>query len=790
MKNAVLVLGRMFPKDAEADIVAHSRGMVSSAASAHIEKIIQGLDYSFGDEVRVLNVPPVSSYPKWYDKPFVEECVYSHNGNTEKNDISIGYFNLMAVKNIFIQQKVNRYALEWARTTDAQNKYVVVYTMNEIFLNACRKIKKVCPGCHICVIVPDLPAYTDLDKSGILYKMIIDRRIRKTNALSSVADSFVFLTEQMADYFPVKRPYIVSEAIAPDTAVPEYKEKSTRTVTVAYTGSFTKKYGIMELLNAIDNIRSDHIRFVICGSGEAYDEIAEKARHDSRIDFRGMVTHNEALEIQKNADILVNPRMNDGEYTKYSFPSKIMEYMATGKPVMCFKLDGIPDEYDKYLTYFESASAMAQQIEMMCTLTHEQLAAAGRAGAEFVLHEKSCRKFGEKIRALMEKKRLLICSDDLAIGGTTTSLLSLLNMLDNDKYAVDLVMPDNNGELMDRIPPYVNILPPAAEQSRMKRRVSYFIRGYAFKRYIYARTMADKYPNGLFQLMSGVAAVSISKKNTRYYDAAIGYMEGFADNYIIKKTSAVKKLLYVHVNYADSKLDPSFDTKLFEKADSIAVVSEASRNALQKIFPAIADKICVVENPISSEFIRSMADEPIPETDYAPKDCFNIVTAARLVNRDKALDRAIDAMAKTEKAKRIRWYVFGDGTDREMLQALIHKHRLEDSFFLMGSRKNIYPYIKRADLFVLCSRNEGKPVCVTEAQILGCAPLVTEYASAHEQIQHGIDGIICENSDADALCEAIRNAVDDPRGLYEIRRYLSKNDYSCKLDGFYKFLSI
>lgn len=790
MKNSVLVLGRMFPEEAEKEIVSHSRGMVSSAASAHLEKIIKGLDFSFGGEVSVLNVPPVSSYPRWYDRLFVPEYEYSHDGTA--NDISIGFFNLVGVKNISVRHRLNKYAADWARSNDADNKYVVVYTMNEIFLKTCKKIKSICPECHICVVVPDLPAYTDLDKSGFLYKMIISRRVKKTNALSEIADSFVFLTKQMADYFPVKRPYIVSEGIADIKAAPQNGEKKSNQdiVTVAYTGSFTKKYGITDLIDAIDGIKSPYIRFVICGSGEAYAEIEEKAKNDSRIIFRGMVTHEESLKIQREADILINPRSNDGEYTKYSFPSKIMEYMTAGKPVMCFKLDGIPDEYDKYLTYFDSKETMAQQIEKMCAMSSERLARIGKDGAEFVTREKSCEKFGENIRTLLQKKRLLICCDDLEIGGTTTSLLSLLNMLDTDKYSVDLITPKNNGQLMCKIPEYVNVLPQACGMSDTKRRLLYLVKGYAVRRIIYKKFKAEKYPKGLFQLMSGKAYSSVSRRLNRYYDVSVGYMEGFPTNYVIDNTISGKKIVYVHVNYKSSGLDPSMDRKLFEKADRIAVVSDDSKAAMREIFPDFADKLYVAENPISPQLIRKMADEPIPENDYAPKEYFNIITAARLSNAHKAIDRAVLAMAKLKSHTNIRWYVFGDGEDRVQIERLIAENHLENSFILMGERNNVYPYIKKADLFVLPSRYEGKPMSVTEAQILGCVPLVTRYGSAHEQIRDMFDGFICENTDEDELARAVEYAADNPKVMYEMRRRLSKGEYACGLDGFYKLLDM
>ena len=53
--------------------------------------------------------------------------------------------------------------------------------------------------------------------------------------------------------------------------------------------------------------------------------------------------------MQQQATLLVNPRKGHEEYTKYSFPSKTMEYMASGTPTIMYKLPGLPIEYEEYL---------------------------------------------------------------------------------------------------------------------------------------------------------------------------------------------------------------------------------------------------------------------------------------------------------------------------------------------------------------------------------------------------------------------------------------------------------
>ena len=93
------------------------------------------------------------------------------------------------------------------------------------------------------------------------------------------------------------------------------------------------KFGIKNLVDAFSLIESNNYRLVLCGTGDAEDYIKEKIATDERIIFVGQVTVEIAREWMQKADILVNPRQNDEEYTKYSFPSKTLEYMLAAKPI-------------------------------------------------------------------------------------------------------------------------------------------------------------------------------------------------------------------------------------------------------------------------------------------------------------------------------------------------------------------------------------------------------------------------------------------------------------------------
>lgn len=792
-KSDVLILGRMIPNELDDDVLTNSKSVAPNSASPHLKKIINGIDAVIEGKERIINVLPVSSYPRYYKKLFVRELKFSHNNISE--DISIGYCNLMFLKRFSIQHSLNKHVRIWAKKDNGMRKKVIVYTPNIHFLSACKIIKRIVPNCHVCVIVPDLPIYTDLDKNK-LYSVITNHKAKNVNKLLEVADSFVFLTEAMADYFPVKRPYIISEGIVDEKIESNILYKPQKVKNIVYTGSFTRKFGVMDLVDSFKYIDDENINLVLCGGGECTNEILDASKSDPRIIYKGLVNHAESIKIQKEAYILVNPRNDNEDFTKYSFPSKIMEYMATGRPVLCFKLRGIPDEYDKYIKYFrdEKPQHIAEDITAMCGMGEDKLSEIGNNAREFVINHKNSNIFAKKMFSMIEKRNILFVNNSFNIGGTTTSLLNLLHTIDKSKYNIDLLLMRNEGELLDSIPKNINLLEPALNEkvpilSKIYKLFIYTIRGYTFKAFIYNHFHASKYKHGLFQLMSGDARSRAARKINKHYDTAIGYMEGFANFYVANKVCADKKIAYIHANYKGASLDPKLDIKMIGSMNKVVVVTESARFDFCDVFPKYADKCSVVSNIVSKSFINKKAMEDIDAYNIS-NEYFNIITVARIDNVSKALYRCIYACAKLiENGYKVKWYVFGDGKDMQYLLDMINTYKLENTFFLMGGRVNIYPYIKNSDLFVLSSKYEGKPMAVTEAQYLEVPVLVTEYESAREQIESGKTGFIVNNDDQDSLYEGIKNILDNRESLEDIKKNLKELSDDTDLSMIYDLIS-
>jgi glycosyltransferase involved in cell wall biosynthesis len=275
--------------------------------------------------------------------------------------------------------------------------------MTDVMINALYKAKKLDSSIVTCLIVPDLPQFMNLSsKPSLTYKIfkIIDIKLQKSKL--KYIDKFVLLTEKMSDKLNI-RSYTVVEGIGVDFYA-NVEHTAVKDKTVMYAGSLNKRYGIINLIDAFMKIEDPDYRLILCGAGDSEDYIREAQKKDSRIDFKGLLPRKEILSLQISSSVLINPRQNIEEFTKYSFPSKTIEYMLSARPVIMYKLDGVPDEYDNYLNYVpdNSVDSLKQKIVEICSLPVDERNRMGQAARKFVLNEKNSEKQVKKIIDLCE----------------------------------------------------------------------------------------------------------------------------------------------------------------------------------------------------------------------------------------------------------------------------------------------------------------------------------------------------------------------------------------------------
>jgi len=401
MKTKVLFVGGIWQRSEENTIIANSKGSVQIAANVLQTNIIEGLDAHLQEPVTILNEIFIGAFPLRYKKSFIHHFQWNHSEKSSHVDYNIGFLNYPFVKHYSRLYQLKKYIKkELACCSDYDEIFVIGYSMTFSVVEGLRFAKEISTKVKTCLIIPDLPEYMNLGKKkNIVFNILKTNMNKKLYEDICDIDSFVTLTEYIYRALNVKKPYTVVEGIATDEKAISIKEIQSTTLDFVYTGSLGIKYGVVDLVDAFMKVKRDNLKLIICGAGDGDEHIKSMAKKDARIDFRGIVSNEEAKALQRSAYVLVNPRSNKEEYTKYSFPSKTMEYMTTGRPVLMYKLKGIPDEYDDYIYYF--GEDMSRSIEQLASANPKELFEKGELARRFVLTNKNKYKQAEKVLNLL-----------------------------------------------------------------------------------------------------------------------------------------------------------------------------------------------------------------------------------------------------------------------------------------------------------------------------------------------------------------------------------------------------
>lgn len=362
----VLFLSGVYAKENEEEVMGISKGAVDFAANLFQQKIVNGLKSNSVDYT-VLSAPFVGAYPNRSTSAFFRGFRNPSEFNT------IHFCNIWGIRNLSRAYSLKRSIRSFAEQC-GEEKLIIAYSAHTPFLAAAVYAKKIDPTIKICLIVPDLPQYMNLSaKKNSLYSIAKKFDIFRMNKLMEKIDSFVLLTDNMKEPLRVgRRNYIVLEGIVEEGIFEKNKQLKDSFVKddiqkyIVYTGTTNEKYGIKNLVDAFSLLKDSNFRLVICGRGDSDEYIRQKASADPRILAFGQVSPDVAHQWILKANVLVNPRQNNEEYTKYSFPSKNLEYLSSGNPVVAYMLSGMKESYRDVLIIpkHENINALASSIKI------------------------------------------------------------------------------------------------------------------------------------------------------------------------------------------------------------------------------------------------------------------------------------------------------------------------------------------------------------------------------------------------------------------------------------------
>lgn len=379
----LIYIGSLYPQGMPEDLLKLG-SVVDFAGHTFQSALLNGLD-KHCTHLTVISSALTSSYPNIKRLNFKQE-MFSHNMSENKRDVYVGALNLPVIKlyskYIRVKQQLKQVLKE------GEENVVIVYSIHSPFLLAAYMLRKYIS--KICVIVPDLPEY--MGDEGKRFKSLlkkIDNRLIQL-CLSRV-DGFALLSPHMQDKLPIgNKPWLQFEGIYQVTNINAENIPKEKYKTLMYTGNIYKKRGVDILLQAFSMIKDPDYRLWIRGNGDMKKDIIEISKHDSRVQYFEPMSREELLRMEKRATLMINPTPASWEFTRYFFPSKNMEFMASGTPTLMFRLDCIPEEYYPYL-YFcdESAQALRDKILEICDKPQQELDAFGEKASRFIVERKN-----------------------------------------------------------------------------------------------------------------------------------------------------------------------------------------------------------------------------------------------------------------------------------------------------------------------------------------------------------------------------------------------------------------
>lgn len=258
-------------------------------------------------------------------------------------------------------------------------------------------------------IVTDLPGQMLFDNKS--KKTSLDKIINFINNLLITSyDFYIPITEQMGSVInPKKKPYCIIEGLVDIKMESSIRKTSPDNLKhIIYSGSIYEKFGVKMLIEAFMQIPGEDLRLDIFGQGEMVKSMPYYENLDSRIIYHGVVPNHIVVDNQLRATLLVNPRPTAEDFTKYSFPSKNMEYMASGTAVLTTKLPGMPNDYypHVFLIDNETVNGIKDSLAYILSLSHDEIMYKGESAKQFVLLSKNNKVQTYKVLELLNQSAL------------------------------------------------------------------------------------------------------------------------------------------------------------------------------------------------------------------------------------------------------------------------------------------------------------------------------------------------------------------------------------------------
>lgn len=345
------------------------------------------------------------------------------------------------------------------------------------------------------------------------------------------------------------------------------------------------------------------------------------------------------------------------------------------------------------------------------------------------------------------KKKILFIIPALSGGGAEKVLVDILKNFDYKVYTITLLLEYREGVYLNDIPNNIRVLALHRQNTIWFERLHRVLR--ALRCYSFFHELV--YKHMLLKLLK-----------EEYFDTIISFMEGSAvkfHSYVLNRSE--NNLSWVHIDLKVKHWSLDFfqnkteEFEIYQKMDKIVFVSEDAKRKFLELYAIKPEKCKVLYNLIDKSLIQQLAI-----SNNVVKKKFTICMVGRL-NPQKRYDRAL----KVAKLLKNGEYAFdlciiGEGNQKEALTTMSHEYEIDDCVHFMGFKKNPYPYMRNADIYLNTSEAEGYPLVICEALCLGLVIVATDISGASEILHSSEYGLLVSEKEEE-IYNGLKRLMDD-----------------------------
>lgn len=360
----------------------------------------------------------------------------------------------------------------------------------------------------------------------------------------------------------------------------------------------------------------------------------------------------------------------------------------------------------------------------------------------------------------MKKRKVLFITPSLCQGGIEHFQISMLKMLDENRYDITLYLYLEDTTLLSLVPEHVKVIvdkdtthyyrKPKAIWLGVMKKLSYLLgmknQAKLYKEQLCAYIHEQKMQHPAKDLFCN-----------EQFDVVIANVIGRGTEMAVH-VNARKRYVFFH-----SSLDLHHELmeRLFPQYEGIVAVSTGVQDMLRKNYPDVKEKVMLLENWVDAKEILKKGNKVfVKEISDSSSSTLKLVSCGRL-SKEKGFDLAVKtAEILKEKGYKYKWFFVGDGVERGRIEEMIEQSTLKEQIVITGFMDNPYPIIKKSDIYVQTSYEESYGRTIKEAMILGCPVVSTATVGGNLLLKNKENGILTEIN-PEALAEGIIEMIEN-----------------------------